>query len=224
MSGEGIAGAPVENLSAEAMLAASGEKLNELQAQLDRQADILGGFQSMRDVLIDGAVKLGLLTGAGEADQGNAELANLVIAALGDAKAKIADLEKLAAQPKAAPKAKASGGKADKIGPVSALSDEARRELDMALEAGAPFTIVPSDGKHALRELERTEISGEAWRRDGTRMRLNLPLVLTPQGRCTVAGFGLVDAAGKQVAWCPLPEPVPLAAGSETSFRDSIHF
>lgn len=139
-------------------------------------------------------------------------------------KAKITELEKVAAQPKAAPKAKASGGKADKIGPVPALSDDARRELDLALEAGAAFTVVPSDGKHALRALDRTEISGEAWRRDGTRMRLNLPLVLTPQGRCTVAGFGLVDAAGKQVAWCPLPEPVTLAAGSETSFRDSIHF
>jgi len=77
---------------------------------------------------------------------------------------------------------------------------------------GGPTTLVFSDGKREIRELAPLIVDGGAWRSSARGHLLDHEPLLEPgemaKPLVEIAGFGLLDEAGRQVGWCPLPEPI----------------
>lgn len=133
------------------------------------------------------------------------------------------DLQKDLAAAKAKAKVSAAprAEKPREIGPVkTAISDEQRQ----ALMAGGAVTIAFSDGKREIRDIDPQRIEGRAWVQHTLGALLTEKIRLKPQRNVTLGGFGLIDESGKQIGWCAMPTPMPIAAGTEVMLDRQIYF
>jgi len=103
--------------------------------------------------------------------------------------------------------------------PIGALpasaSDGERLRTKLLFEAAlrdGPTTLVFSDGKREIRELEPLIVDGGAWRSSARGHVLNHQPLLEPGDMIKpvvrIVGFGLLDEAGEQVGWQQLVEPI----------------
>jgi hypothetical protein len=89
---------------------------------------------------------------------------------------------------------------------------ERKAALEAAFAMG-PTEVVFSDGKREIRELAPLTVTGaDAWRDLPSGRTLNAEPMLEP-GDCQrqqmeLAGFGLLNEAGEQVGYCPLPDKI----------------
>jgi hypothetical protein len=86
--------------------------------------------------------------------------------------------------------------------------------LELALAAGTA-EIVFSDGRREIRELAPLIVTGDAWRDTPQGRVLNAEVDLEP-GDCAretmeLCGFGLLNEAGDQVGYCPLPDMIRIS-------------
>jgi hypothetical protein len=106
----------------------------------------------------------------------------------------------------------------------------ARAEALEAAFAMGPTQIVFSDGKREIRELAPLVVTGlAAWRELPNGRTLNDEPMLEP-GDCQrqqlhLAGFGLLNEAGEQVAYCALPDPIVISRNQRVMLpRNTIRF
>lgn len=89
------------------------------------------------------------------------------------------------------------------------------------------FEIVASDGKKELTQFPPVAVSGDIWRSAIAGMVLLQSLTLkggSPEdATAQVAGFALVDGAGKQVGWAALSMPLTIPPQQEMRF-DGLAF
>lgn len=105
---------------------------------------------------------------------------------------------------------------ARRFGPLPAPKDEPelavrRAAIDSAIAAG-PVTIVFSDGRRELLELDPLIVTGDAWRKTARGQILQLKPLFEPgdmaRPKVDIAGVALLDEAGEQVGWRQFPETV----------------
>lgn len=106
--------------------------------------------------------------------------------------------------------------------PIGPLRHEATaagmRQLLASAVAAGPVTLVFSDGKRELRELNPLIVTGDAWREDprGMVLKPEAHPLLEPgamtRPQVSIAGVGLLDEAGDQIAWQQLVEPIVVAS------------
>lgn len=105
---------------------------------------------------------------------------------------------------------------------------EARRVALEAAFAQGPTEIVFSDGRREIRELAPLLCDGNAWEQTPHHRELNDNPILEPVGerqQVELAGFGLLNEAGEQVGYCPLPTPVIILRAQKMRIpKGSIHF
>lgn len=107
--------------------------------------------------------------------------------------------------------------------PIGAMkpprSEEEAAARAAALEAAfadGPVELVFSDGKREIRELAPLVVDALAWQQTPHGRVLNHEPVLEPVGpraEMKLAGFGLLDEAGTQVAYHALPEAITILSG-----------
>lgn len=148
-----------------------------------------------------------------------------------DLKEKVADLEKqLKAANAATTKAKKAAVTAlpkvtqpRKIGPMKDTAELGFLEEFLKADDAA-FTVVASDGKKEVIAIAPRAVSGEVWMRRKAGIVLIEPItVMGPnigQPAAIVAGFGLLDEKGTQVAWAPLTQEVRIPPQQEMRFKD----
>lgn len=114
------------------------------------------------------------------------------------------------------------------VGPLGAKDAEAAAELIGEAIAGE-VELVASDGERELTDLAPQIVVGrEAWRPvSGGRLQL-IPGLLLEAGEIDapgieVIGFGMF-AAGEQIGWCPLVEPITVPRQSQVRVDNSIAF
>lgn len=134
-----------------------------------------------------------------------------------------AEIEKAKAAGRQVGKPKAKSSRARKLGGGTAAKPFAtdREALIEAMGAGeGTLELVFSNGAEEIIELAPLELYPAAFRRvQGDRFKLNQPvLVKGSRDGTRVRGFALVKE-GKQLAYEPLPEAVPLPAGQERKFE-----
>lgn len=119
-----------------------------------------------------------------------------------------------------------------RVGPLKPAKDEEeaadRRAAIEAALAGDHVEVVASDGKKEIPGLAPWRVNGDAWRRRPDGALLIEPILhdggALDRPEVIVRGYGLLDAAGDQVAWCPLREPVRVGKGQRTRVENSIVF
>lgn len=102
--------------------------------------------------------------------------------------------------------------------PAKAAGDEAARTA--ALEdafANGPTQIVFSNGRREIRALAPLIVNADAWQQTPHDRVLNYEPLLEIAGETVaeveIAGFGLLNEAGDQVAYHALPTPIAILAG-----------
>ncbi|WP_374650319.1 RyR domain-containing protein [Rhizorhabdus sp.] len=92
----------------------------------------------------------------------------------------------------------------------------------------AAHEVVFSDGQSEIAGLEPVMAKPDAWLRHANGWLFGESVLVDGPQRgaapFVVAGFGLFDEEGEQVAYSPLHEPVTVAPGSITEFRRTIIF
>lgn len=161
---------------------------------------------------------------AADLDKANAGLSKSLRAYKGSATKARAEAEVLKAEKSPAMR---------KIGRMGMPADaDGRKELDAliaaALDAG-PVSIAFSDGKREIRELAPLIVSGGAWRKTPRGQVLDAEPLLDPgktdKPELSIAGFGLLNEQGDQIAWHQLPEPIRIAGGTRMKLpRGTIRF
>lgn len=208
-----------------------------LAAGQERLSDLLAGFQAKRDALVAALAPEGDEPLAADADP-----FALAIAAIGEvagARAAIervqADFEEVARQRDELTKQLAEAikkpavQKAPKppkpraVGPLAVDKVMSKVDLLEAVRKG-PLTIVFSNGTIEIDELEPIIADPTAWQDTPAGVLLRESLHVTPDRLVSIAGFGLLDGAGKQIGWCGLMQPLRLAANQTAKLDRQIVF
>lgn len=113
--------------------------------------------------------------------------------------------------------------------PARSDDEAAKRKADLeAAFAGGPTEIVFSDGRREIREIAALIVDANAWLQTPHHRELNDDPILEPAGerqQVELAGFALLNEAGEQVGWCPLPSPLAIGRGHKMRIpRGSIRF
>lgn len=122
-----------------------------------------------------------------------------------------------------------------KARPIGAMNpprgEEEAAERRAALEAAfqGPTEIVFSDGRREIRELAPLIVTGDAWLATPHHRELNADPILEPvaceRQELTLGGFALLNEAGEQVGYCPLPTPIVIGRTQRMRMpRGSIRF
>ena len=130
-----------------------------------------------------------------------------------------AENARLKKQPRVAPAPKPKARR--KAGPVDGLVDSDRV---FRLVKGGTFEIVFSDGTEEIDALPPVLARPDAWLRTGAGTMLREPVTVTPNAQVELAGFGLFDAEGEQIAWCPMAQPVIIKPGMAVKLDRQILF
>jgi hypothetical protein len=120
------------------------------------------------------------------------------------------------------PKARKVGRPAGRFGRPAEPFDPALARL--AIDDGE-VEIVFSDGKAEIIALAPRSVGGDAWQRGSRGYRLLPPIDLEPgemdAPQVEIAGFGIL-AAGEQVGWQELPEPIVVRSNSRVLLENVI--
>ena len=191
-----------------------------------------GNKADPRDAALEKA-KEELATMAGERDAAVAQAATLTTERDAAIAERDAAKRSLTAQKGATTRAKAEVSKieiASKPRPFGRMNGEALTPDDMLeLIAGADeVAIAFSDGRSEIKGLSPVKVSGDAWRKSGSGLRLSVPK-LEVHGPATgktpyrVAGYALL-IDGEQVAWAQRHEGLSIGGGQTFNLADDIVF
>lgn len=141
----------------------------------------------------------------------------------------VADRDQLAAQLAAATKEPtvrrgAKSAKARKI----ATSPRDRVKFDdetlLAALRDAPHSVAFSDGAQEITSLAPIVAAGKAWTVLPTGVMLIEPIMVSPDRPVEIAGFGLFDDDGKQIAYAALATVIRVAPGQQVKLDRQIIF
>lgn len=174
-----------------------------------------------------------------ERDEAKAQIAALAEenSALGDKikqfqqeiAALVADRDQLAAQLAAATKEPTvrRGAKSARTRKI-ATSPRDRAKLDdetlLAALRDAPHSVAFSDGAQEITSLAPIVAAGKAWTVLPTGVMLIEPIMVSPDRPVEIAGFGLFDDDGKQIAYAPLATVIRVAPGQQVKLDRQIIF
>lgn len=107
---------------------------------------------------------------------------------------------------------------------VGALDEAEDKRALLDLVQSDLHEVVFSDGEQEIRSLPPIAVAPDAWQLIGRGVLLREAVTVKPDRTIQLAGFGLFNGEGEQIAWCAMAQPVTIAAGQPMRLDRQIVF